>query len=163
MDVDWTTRACDWAVLVAFALSSTGHLRVSLSLAQSRAQQQANGLYLSLAILAKKIRNQTLALLLALTWVSIPLLCSDGEKIENQRFFRKEEKALAKAQRKWDASKTDPTREKRRKVTGRVHERISNKRHNFAHQESRKMVNRHDFIAVEKLGRSKDAKEQTIG
>ncbi len=80
---------------------------------------------------------------------------SDGQKIENQRFFRKEEKSLAKAQRKWDAvkkrPKTDPTREKRRKVIARVHERIRNKRHNFAHQESRKMVNRHGFIAVEKL------------
>ena len=91
---------------------------------------------------------------------------SDGEKIENQRFFRKEEKALAKAQRKWDAvkksSKTDPTREKRRKVTGRVHERISNKRHNFAHQESRKMVNRHDFIAVEKLDVQKMQKNRRL-
>ena len=80
---------------------------------------------------------------------------SDGQKIENQRFFRKEEKTLAKAQRKWDAvkkrPKTDPTREKRRKVIAKVHERIRNKRHNFAHQESRKMVNRHNFIAVEKL------------
>ena len=80
---------------------------------------------------------------------------SDGQKIENQRFFRKEEKSLARAQRKWDAvkkrPKTDPTREKRRKVIARVHERIRNKRHNFAHQESRKMVNRHGFIAVEKL------------
>ena len=80
---------------------------------------------------------------------------SDGQKIENQRFFRKEEKALAKAQRKWDAvkkrPKTDKVREKRRKVIGRMHERIRNKRHNFAHQESRKMVNRHGFIAVEKL------------
>ncbi len=80
---------------------------------------------------------------------------SDGQKIENQRFFRKEEKSLAKAQRKWDAvkkrPKTDPTREKRRKVIAKVHERIRNKRHNFAHQESRKMVNRHNFIAVEKL------------
>ena len=80
---------------------------------------------------------------------------SDGQKIENQRFFRKEEKSLARAQRKWDKvkkrPKTDPTREKRRKIIGRVHERIRNKRHNFAHQESRKMVNHHGFIAVEKL------------
>ncbi|MDE2830846.1 MAG: transposase [Gemmatimonadota bacterium] len=80
---------------------------------------------------------------------------SDGQKIENQRFFRKEEKSLAKAQRKWDAvkkrPKTDAVREKRRKVIAKVHERIRNKRHNFAHQESRKMVNRHGFIAVEKL------------
>ena len=70
-------------------------------------------------------------------------------------FFRKEEKSLAKAQRKWDAvkkrPKTDAVRERRRKVIAKVHERIRNKRHNFAHQESRKMVNRHNFIAVEKL------------
>ena len=82
-------------------------------------------------------------------------ITSDGQKIANQRFFRKEQQSLAKAQRKWDAvkkrPKTDPTREKRRKVIARVHERIRNKRHNFAHQESRKMVNRHGFIAVEKL------------
>ena len=32
-----------------------------------------------------------------------------------------------------------------------MHERIRNKRHNFAHQESRKMINRHGFIAIEKL------------
>ncbi len=80
---------------------------------------------------------------------------SDGQKIANQRFFRKEEKSLAKAQRKWDAvkkrPKTDAVRERRRKVIAKVHERIRNKRHNFAHQESRKMVNRHNFIAVEKL------------
>ena len=80
---------------------------------------------------------------------------SDGQRIENQRFFRQEEKALAKAQRKWDKvkkrSKTDAVKEKRRKTIARVHERIRNKRHNFAHQESRKMVNRHGFIAVEKL------------
>ena len=80
---------------------------------------------------------------------------SDGQKIENQRFFRKKEKSLAKAQRKWDAvkkrPKTDAVRERRRKVIAKVHERIRNKRHNFAHQESRKMVNRHGFIAVEKL------------
>ena len=58
---------------------------------------------------------------------------------------------IAKAQRKWDAvkkrPKTDAVREKRRKVIARVHERIRNKRHNFAHQESRKIVNRHGFIA----------------
>ena len=64
---------------------------------------------------------------------------SDGQTIANQRFFRKEQKSLAKAQRKWDAvkkrPKTDAVREKRRKVIARVHERIRNKRHNFAHQE----------------------------
>ena len=78
---------------------------------------------------------------------------SDGEHIDNPRFFRKEEKALAKAQRKWDKVKKtkSPQREKCRKTVARVHERIRNKRHNFVHQEARKMVNRHGFIAAEKL------------
>ena len=55
----------------------------------------------------------------------------------------------------WDKvkkqKKTDPVREKRRKVVARVHERIRNKRHNFAHQESRKLVNRFSMIAIEDL------------
>ena len=80
---------------------------------------------------------------------------STGEETPNPRFFRQEEKALAKAQRRWDKvkkqKKTDPVREKRRKVVARVHERIRNKRHNFAHQESRKLVNRFSMIAIEDL------------
>ncbi|MGB4142087.1 MAG: transposase [Candidatus Methanoculleus thermohydrogenotrophicum] len=62
---------------------------------------------------------------------------SNGEKIENPQFFRTDEKALAKAQRK--LSKTEsgtPERKKSRKVGARIHERIANRRHNFAHQTS---------------------------
>ena len=80
---------------------------------------------------------------------------STGEEIPNPRFFRQEEKALAKAQRKWDKVKkrkqSDPIREKRRKVVARVHERIRNKRHNSAHQIARKLVNRFSMIAIEDL------------
>lgn len=65
---------------------------------------------------------------------------SNGEHIENPRFFRSEEKALAKAQRK-----------KAKKVVARVHERIANKRSNFAHQLSRKLVNTYGVIAFEDL------------
>jgi putative transposase len=36
-------------------------------------------------------------------------------------------------------------------VVAKVHERIANKRKDFAHQESRKLVNRYGFIAVEDL------------
>lgn len=80
---------------------------------------------------------------------------STGEKIPHPRFFRREEKALARAQRRWDKvkkrKKTDPVREKRRKVVARVHERIRNKRHNFAHQTARSLVNRFSMIAHEDL------------
>ena len=77
---------------------------------------------------------------------------STGEMIDNPKFFRVEEKRLAKASRKLSAAKKgNPERKKRRKVVARVHERIANKRRNFAHQESRKLVNRFAFIVFENL------------
>jgi putative transposase len=77
---------------------------------------------------------------------------STGKKIPNPRFFKTDEKALAKSQRKM--SKLDKgTLERRRvkKVVSRIHERIANRRHDFAHQETRKLVNEFGIIAVEKL------------
>jgi putative transposase len=77
---------------------------------------------------------------------------SDGTTIDNPRFFRKEEKQLAKVQRKLSkADKGTPLRKKHRKVVGRVYERIGFKRTNFSHQQSRKIVNGNGLIAVEDL------------
>lgn len=77
---------------------------------------------------------------------------SNSEKVDNPRFFRKEENALTKAQRKLSAQeKASQARAKARKVVARIHERINWKRHNFAHQEARKLVNKYNTIAVEDL------------
>src|ERR1700754_4164751 len=77
---------------------------------------------------------------------------TNGEAIANPKFFGVEEKQLAKAQRKLSAAKKgSPERHKRRKVVAHIHERIANKRRNFAHQESRKLVNRYHTIVFENL------------
>jgi putative transposase len=77
---------------------------------------------------------------------------SDGEKIENPRFFKHEEKALAKAQRKLSKQKKgSKQRVKVRKTVTRIHERIKWKRENFAHQESRKIVDKFNTVAIEDL------------
>ncbi|WP_292727254.1 transposase [Methanoculleus sp.] len=77
---------------------------------------------------------------------------SNGEKIENPRFFRTDEKALAKAQRKLSkAEKDTPEQKKARKIVAHVHERIANRRLNFAHQTSRQLVNRFGTIVFEDL------------
>jgi putative transposase len=77
---------------------------------------------------------------------------SDGTEIENPRFFRKEEKALAKVQRAHaKLVKGTPERRTHRKVIARVHERVGWRRENFAHQESRQIVNRFGVICVEDL------------
>src|SRR2546426_3634525 len=77
---------------------------------------------------------------------------SNGEEIANPRFFRKEEKALAKVQRKHSKlAKGTPQRRKHRKVVARVHERIAFRRNNFTHQQSRQIVDRFGVICVEDL------------
>ena len=54
---------------------------------------------------------------------------SDGTTIENPRFFRQEEKNLAKAQRKRDkAPKKSKERTQLHKRVARVHERTKNRR-----------------------------------
>jgi putative transposase len=77
---------------------------------------------------------------------------SDGTAIENPRFFRSEERALAKVQRAHSKlDKGTPRRRKHRKAVARVHERIAWRRQNHAHQHSRLIVNAHQVIAVEDL------------
>ena len=59
---------------------------------------------------------------------------------------------MARAQRrKEQAAKGTHERAKRRRVVARVHERIANRRHDFAHQHSRRVVNRFGTIAVEDI------------
>lgn len=79
-------------------------------------------------------------------------MLSTGEEIANPRFFRMEEKALAKVQRK-HAKLAKGTQERRthRKVVARVHERAKFKRHNFTHQQSRQIVDCFGVICVEDL------------
>jgi putative transposase len=77
---------------------------------------------------------------------------STGEEIESPRFFRKEEKALAKVQRKHaKLAQGTPERRKHRKIVARVHERVKFKRENFTHQNSRQIVDRFGVICVEDL------------
>jgi putative transposase len=77
---------------------------------------------------------------------------SNGEEMAHPRFFRKEEKALAKVQRKQsNLAQGSPERRKHRKVVARVHERIKFRRDNFTHQQSRQFIDRFGVICVEDL------------
>lgn len=77
---------------------------------------------------------------------------SNGEKIKNPRFFRREQDALAKAQRKLSKQpKGTPESAKSRKIVGRIYERIANRRSDFAHKFSRQLVNTYGVIVFEKL------------
>ncbi len=88
---------------------------------------------------------------------------STGEQIANPRFFRKDEPALAKAQRCLSkAEKGTPERAKRRKVVAHIHERIANRRKDFAHKLSRRLVNEFGVIVVEDLHIARMIKNHTL-
>jgi len=92
---------------------------------------------------------------------------SDGEKVKNPRFFTQEANELAKAQRRLEkvtkgtlAPKGSPT--KRKKVVSRIHERIANKRSDFAHKLSRQWVNTYGVIVLEDLNIVGMMEEHTV-
>ena len=77
---------------------------------------------------------------------------SNGMKIDNPRFFRHAEQELAQVQRLLSrAEKGTPERAKRRKAVQHVHQRIANRRKDFAHKVSRELVNSFGMISFENL------------
>lgn len=77
---------------------------------------------------------------------------SNGNKIARQRWMKQDDKDIARLQRKKEKF-AKGSAERRRVVHALCHayERAANRRRNFAHQESRKLVNEYQFIAFEKL------------
>jgi putative transposase len=72
---------------------------------------------------------------------------SNGVTVDNPRFFRRDEYELGRAQRRWDKDKTP----NRRKVIAHIHQRIANRRKDFAHKLSRELVNTYGAIFFENL------------
>lgn len=82
------------------------------------------------------------------------LTTSDGDKVVNPRFFRRDEADLKRVQKLKDAAKNAQQWDEnkhRKKALARIHERISFRREDFAHQISRKLVDRYQVIAFEDL------------
>jgi putative transposase len=72
---------------------------------------------------------------------------SDETIISNPRFFKEEEKKIAKLQSRKDKTKN----KKLNKALQKRHNKIKNKRKDFCHQLSRKIVNKYSKIFVEDL------------
>jgi len=82
------------------------------------------------------------------------LTTSDGSKVENPRFFRRDAADRKRVQKRKDAAMTAqnwPENTKRKKALARIHERIGWRREDFAHQTSRKLITTFQIIAFEEL------------
>ncbi|WPZ16936.1 IS200/IS605 family element RNA-guided endonuclease TnpB [Geobacillus subterraneus] len=77
---------------------------------------------------------------------------SDGTKYENPKWFRQLEKKLAKAQRILSRRKKGGSNwNKQRIKVARLHEKITNARHDYLHKISTEIVKNHDIIGMEDL------------
>lgn len=77
---------------------------------------------------------------------------SNGEKIARQRWIKQDERDIARLQRKKELfAKGSPERRKVVHALCHAYKRAANRRRDFAHQESRKLVNEYQFIALENL------------
>jgi putative transposase len=85
---------------------------------------------------------------------SFATLSDGGQKIANPRFYRRDEADLQRVQQRKDAAKNAqnwPENAKQKGILAKIHERIANRRRDFAHQESRKLVDRYQVIVFEDL------------
>ena len=77
---------------------------------------------------------------------------SDGEIVGNPKFFAKDEKKLARAQRRHAKKKKGcKNREKVRKKVARIHARIADRRRDFLHKLSTRLIRENQTICVETL------------
>jgi putative transposase len=79
-------------------------------------------------------------------------MLSNGEQIERQRWMKRDASDLARLQRKKEKfDKGTPARKKIIRALNHAFQRQTNRRNNFAHQESRKLVDRYGLLVFEKL------------
>ncbi len=77
---------------------------------------------------------------------------SEGNTVDNPKWFRKSEEKLASLQRKKSRKKKGSNNWKKAKLkVAKAHEKIVNQRNDFLHKESRKIADLYFFVAVEKL------------
>ena len=97
-------------------------------------------------------------------------LSDGGKKIANPRFYRRDEADLKRVQQRKEAAKHAQNwseHAKQQDVLARIHERIANRRSDFAHQASRKLVNAYQVIVFEDLapmalGRSRGMRKSIL-
>ena len=91
------------------------------------------------------------------------VVLDSGEKIGNLRFFAQDERKLAKAQRRLAKKKLGSrNRDKARRKVARIHARIADRRRDFTHKLSTRLIRENQTICLESLHVKAMAKHPTL-
>jgi IS605 OrfB family transposase len=95
---------------------------------------------------------------IVIAWVGLDLglksmvVTSDGQTYGNPKFFAKDEKKLAKAQRRHAKKrKGSKNRDKARRKVARIHARIADRRRDYQHRLSTHIIRENQIVCVESL------------
>lgn len=86
------------------------------------------------------------------------LVTSDGEEIENPKYLRKAQSKLKYVQRKYSKYKGKRTKKK----LAKLHEKVANRRKDFLHKVSTKLIRENQTIALETLSVSNMVKNHKL-
>jgi putative transposase len=91
------------------------------------------------------------------------VITSDGQSYGNPRFFHKDEKKLAKAQRRHAKKKTgSKNRAKARVKVARLHKKIADRRKDYQHKLSTQIIRENQVVCVESLQVKNMVKNHTL-
>jgi putative transposase len=91
------------------------------------------------------------------------VIMSTGETVGNPKFAARDEKKLAKAQRRYAKKKKGSrNRDKARLKVARIHARINDRRRDYQHKLSTRIVNENQVICVESLSVKNMVKNQKL-
>jgi putative transposase len=91
------------------------------------------------------------------------VILSTGETVGNPKFFVKDERKLARAQRRHARKKKgSKNREKARVKVARIHARIADRRRDFAHKLSTRIIRENQYVCAESLAIKNMVKNHTL-
>lgn len=135
------------------------HRKVEGKLKQCVLSRQGLGWYACITIEAEPLllpeNNDAVALDLGLEKFAV---LSNGEVIENPRFFRHHEKRLAKAQRKLAKDKRNRARQR---TVSRIHTKVRHQRHDFVHKLANSLIALYGIFFLEDLNPKNMSKRPT--
>ena len=88
---------------------------------------------------------------------------SDGNNIQNPRFFETKQKELAKKQRRFQKARDSKNKsriKKTKRAVSKIHEKIKNSRHNFVHQQTKHLTKNYKIIIVEDINANEMLKKK---
>jgi putative transposase len=121
----------------------------SVTVSKNNCGQFFASVLVEIGIISKPKTGQSIGLDIGLKTF---LTGNDGFIVENPKYFRENQTKLKAAQQHLSRKKQGSLRRRKAKLTvARIHNNIANKRQDFIHRITTKLVNEYDFIAIEDL------------